>query len=92
MVKSDSIRRTATERLVLGTGEPGEETGDSGFTAAELCAAFKTAHAAFVSGKTNRKAIEAITKLLEGALSARRQMIQERDRLTTQWCERFFPN
>lgn len=61
-----------------------------GFTAAELCAVIKTTYEDFVSGKTNRKAVESLTKLLELALASRRQSIIEREKASALLCNNYY--
>lgn len=61
-----------------------------GFTGAQIASAYKAALADFVSRKTNRQSVAEISKLLQGALQARRQELCEKDGLSAQKVSDYF--
>lgn len=67
-------------------------SSEEGLTSAQICTVYQATLADFVGGKTNRKSVSEIIKLLAGALAARKQMLAERDSLTSQRCHQFFYN
>lgn len=64
--------------LVNGTAE-----SEGGFTGAQIAAAYKAALSDFVLRKTSRAAIAEVSRLLVGALLARRQELAEAENMST---------
>jgi hypothetical protein len=56
---------------------------EGGLTAAQVGRAYKAALADFVGGKTSRGAVKEVSRLLAGALAARRQQLAEEGDLSS---------
>ena len=69
-----------------------QESNEEGLTSAQLAKAYKAALSDFVCGKTNRKSVAEVNRLLSGALAVRRQLLAERDGLNTNRCHSFYPD
>lgn len=73
------MRKSEASRGLADILDGKSATEDEGLTAAQIAAAYKAALADFVHGKTNRKSLSELGKMLSGALAARRQLLAERD-------------
>ncbi len=82
------MAKTKADGKLAGTVE---SFGDGEtLSAFQIGAAYKAALADFVLGKTNRKAIAEVSRLLAGALAARRQELMERDELSSSRLHNFY--
>ena len=67
-----------------------KNTSEEGMDAAQLCLAYQAALKDFVSGKTSRESVCEVSRLLSGALAARKQMLSEKEGLSAQRCHDFY--
>lgn len=68
------------------------QTNDEGYglTGAQIAAAYKAALSDFVLRKTNRSSIAEVSKLLCGALQARKQQLAEQNDSSSHRIENYF--